>query len=532
MDGVLVASSSHKGEPQQSLEEKKSQNRKKKILRDIQEDPNKTVQVIRKFWQASVDCGVSNTEPLLAMLELFTDPILCYKDILGDLLRAGLLSFLTECITSPTLLVMHQTDAHLLVSMTLRLFSSFIAACYKTENSRLLSDILEEVCDEPWASIWASRSKILRSEYKPDILEFICDSGFLVGSISELCDKPLDPTNRIADLMFYAWYHVEDSSAKIIQIYKGLCGILYRDPNIGFKWREVLAPDGLAVSSLVSEYGPQELVRRAKSALDFNAKPSGRDHTSDSLAMYRILLLLLVIPGICCHSKCRRFLLEHDILSATHELVTAYWEEKQSWPAMISILLAMEEYHRTAEGTPGTYEFIEPKMFGLVLMDGMFRLFADCVDYSPDEAECKQLVELFRRHPASSAPLRMQYGFWARTQPTFWYAVLIGLRSAAYREYGKPAHEDILFLEKSWIEWGEKARIDEKGAERQHESERSRLCCSMSCPRRRGTTRFVISDHALMICRGCGEARYCDKVCQKRAWKEGHRESCRRLPAP
>ncbi|KZV74561.1 hypothetical protein PENSPDRAFT_196169 [Peniophora sp. CONT] len=121
----------------------------------------------------------------------------------------------------------------------------------------------------------------------------------------------------------------------------------------------------------------------------------------------------------------------------------------------------------------------------------------------------------------------MHYGFWSRTKPTLWYTCLLGLRAAAYREHGKPSYQDIQFLEQSWIEWGEKAKIDENSARLQHEAERVRICYSLSCPLGR-----KLQDRALLVCRGCGEARYCDKVCQKRGWKEGHRESCRRLPAP
>ncbi|KZV74559.1 hypothetical protein PENSPDRAFT_195909 [Peniophora sp. CONT] len=144
-----------------------------------------------------------------------------------------------------------------------------------------------------------------------------------------------------------------------------------------------------------------------------------------------------------------------------------------------------------------------------------------------EERNSKLLFELFRRHPAASAPSRMHHGFRRRTKPTIWYMSLLALRAVAYVAYGKPAHEDIIFLERSWIEWGGKAGIDEQSAKLLYDGERNRMCHNESCPRGR-----ILHDRLLLVCRGCGQARYCDRVCQKQGWKEGHRESCRRLPAP
>jgi hypothetical protein len=37
----------------------------------------------------------------------------------------------------------------------------------------------------------------------------------------------------------------------------------------------------------------------------------------------------------------------------------------------------------------------------------------------------------------------------------------------------------------------------------------------------------TVKEHnAFWVCRGCGMARYCNKKCQKRHWKEGHKEFC------
>ncbi|KZV74563.1 hypothetical protein PENSPDRAFT_195993 [Peniophora sp. CONT] len=342
--------------------------------------------------------------------------------------------------------------------------------------------------------------------------------------------------NRLADLLFYAWFHLDDSDASTLRAVDALCGFIHREPAHGLKWSNIFAADGLAVSSLVSEYGPQELVQRVKSALESTTRHLGmtKPLRAREWGLYKLLLLVLMLPGICCHVKCRRFLVKYDILPAIDDMAVAFSDQQSCWPVMASVFLSIEEHHRSPDGTPGTYESnIEPKLFGCILMDGIFRVYANCVETLPEEGNRELLVEIFKRHPASSAPLRMQYGFWTRAQPTFWYMCLVGLRSAAYREYGKPAHKDILFLEQSWIEWGEKARIDEKSAKIKHESERIRFCHSGNCPRRSGRGGgLVLSDRPLLACRGCGEARYCDKICQKRAWQEGHRESCRRLPAP
>lgn len=128
------------------------------------------------------------------------------------------------------------------------------------------------------------------------------------------------------------------------------------------------------------------------------------------------------------------------------------------------------------------------------------------------EGNRELLVEVFRRHPAASAPISMQYGFWTNTRPVFWYICKVGLRRAVCRAYRTPLHEDMAFLEQSWMEWGEKAKIEEKSAGVLYEAQRIRICNSGTCPLGR-----TLQDHPLLICRGCGEARYCDKVCQKRS---------------
>lgn len=134
----------------------------------------------------------------------------------------------------------------------------------------------------------------------------------------------MGPANRHIDLMFYAWFHLEDSQPQTVHAANAMSRYILDGPLPVLKWPGSVATDGELVSSLVSEYSPHELVRRVRSALT-SLTERLRDAKSDTQSTYyQLLILTVLIPGVCCHVKCRRFLVKDDILLAIEGLTSVH----------------------------------------------------------------------------------------------------------------------------------------------------------------------------------------------------------------
>ncbi|KZV69280.1 hypothetical protein PENSPDRAFT_686511 [Peniophora sp. CONT] len=107
-----------------------------------------------------------------------------------------------------------------------------------------------------------------------------------------------------------------------------------------------------------------------------------------------------------------------------------------------------------------------------------------------------------------------------------WYDGVHFLRSAQYRlgDHAR-AYEDV---EKAWIRAGKCYGLNELAEKRRHQREARKYCSDVGCPYSRTDPL-----DALLACKGCGEAWYCDAGCQMRDWKKGgHKKACgRRLKA-
>lgn len=204
--------------------------------------------------------------------------------------------------------------------------------------------------------------------------------------------------------MFFAWVHTEDvqydhdiswHAANIMSRH------ILEGPFSVLTWRDSIAPDGVLVSSLVEEYGPEELVRRIASAVrSLTKRLRDADESTRRTqwwSLYMCLISKVFLPGICCHVKCAPFLVEYDMLSVIADYGSAHTESWFFWPCSASVLLfvpvyaptvaslicdaplhrAIEKHHRKPDGTPGTWETVKPETFGRILMMGMFYIYAE-----------------------------------------------------------------------------------------------------------------------------------------------------------
>ncbi|KAI0321553.1 hypothetical protein OF83DRAFT_1098556 [Amylostereum chailletii] len=62
-------------------------------------------------------------------------------------------------------------------------------------------------------------------------------------------------------------------------------------------------------------------------------------------------------------------------------------------------------------------------------------------------------------------------------------------------------------------------------AKKQFEKDKAHFCSWKDCV----AYHRKKSPAVLQVCRGCGQAWYCGRECQRSDWKGGHKEDCRRL---
>ncbi|KZV74562.1 hypothetical protein PENSPDRAFT_732271, partial [Peniophora sp. CONT] len=292
---------------------------KKRMLRIIQQDPVAAVQLVRESFKSTNAMEFDASEVHIALLKVFTDDEVCCVEVISSLLDAGMLSFLRDYIAGPAILVIPQEDSDIQAIGAPQLFNGFLAAAAKLDSRRLLSEIIDELHHEPWASLWDSRAIIIRSDFKDDMLQFLACSGIILSVIYKNCDqKDMGSANRLIDLMFFAWFHLEDSQAETLHAANAMSRYILDGPLPVLRWPGSVAADGELVSSLVSEYGPRELVRRIRSALGRMTEHfrDDGDAQNQEWSYYMLLMTTMLLPGICCHTKCRRFLMKYDILSA------------------------------------------------------------------------------------------------------------------------------------------------------------------------------------------------------------------------
>ncbi|KZV69286.1 hypothetical protein PENSPDRAFT_735470 [Peniophora sp. CONT] len=128
------------------------------------------------------------------------------------------------------------------------------------------------------------------------------------------------------------------------------------------------------------------------------------------------------------------------------------------------------------------------------------------------------------------------YGFWA-TAPEWravfprrlvdglirgtrqeWLPTLDALRAGAYRIH-RPG-ESYSNLVAAWTTFGTTLGLDEGKERKRLENEKRKLCSYQSCRFSR-----AVPEVAPMICKGCGDAWYCGRDCQRGDWKV-HKQAC------
>lgn len=108
-----------------------------------------------------------------------------------------------------------------------------------------------------------------------------------------------------------------------------------------------------------------------------------------------------------------------------------------------------------------------------------------------------------------------------------WYATLHVLRvnqrdSVLWQ--GSDRHR-IVKLEQAWVALGAGVSLDEAAERRDYERDAKKA--AMLCSWRACQYHVERPSNPLMTCKGCGQAKYCSRACQKLDWKEGrHKLRC------
>ena len=108
-----------------------------------------------------------------------------------------------------------------------------------------------------------------------------------------------------------------------------------------------------------------------------------------------------------------------------------------------------------------------------------------------------------------------------------WYKTLLEIRSEKRNAtHWQGAHRsEIDALEQAWIALGVGVQLDEETERRDYERETKKA--AMVCSWRSCQYHHEKPPTPLLMCKGCGKAKYCSRECQKLDWKEGrHKLRC------
>ena len=108
-----------------------------------------------------------------------------------------------------------------------------------------------------------------------------------------------------------------------------------------------------------------------------------------------------------------------------------------------------------------------------------------------------------------------------------WYKTLLEIRSEKRNAtHWQGAHRpEIDALEQAWIALGVGVQLDEETERRDYEREAKKA--AMVCSWRSCQYHHEKPPTPLLMCKGCGKAKYCSRECQKMDWKEGrHKLRC------
>ncbi|VDC02283.1 unnamed protein product [Peniophora sp. CBMAI 1063] len=105
-----------------------------------------------------------------------------------------------------------------------------------------------------------------------------------------------------------------------------------------------------------------------------------------------------------------------------------------------------------------------------------------------------------------------------------WYSTLLFLRRTRARATSIREHDKVLDF---WRKLGEDLGFDE--AKQREEYERELRRALRRCSRKECPYHAKEPPVSLRVCKGCTDARYCSRACQRQDWKEGHKNQYRSI---
>ncbi|KZV63188.1 hypothetical protein PENSPDRAFT_691877 [Peniophora sp. CONT] len=214
-----------------------------------------------------------------------------------------------------------------------------------------------------------------------------------------------------------------------------------------------------------------------------------------------------------------------DVLGSIRDAMICHWPIVGDGVGCISLLYALHIYHKVATTTPVArgraplirrYDIIGLLARAILSANANFdHPFPERVrEYIDDYAAFSRLLR--ERHSKENVPVLKAL---TDSAQNCWYITLMQLR--AMQTDDPVMHWEQGALERSWQTFGEILGLNE---ETEHQRDSKQFCAWRECQYHEAK-----SPKPTTACKGCGAVRYCGKICQAKAWKDGHKQVCKRI---
>ncbi|KZV69279.1 hypothetical protein PENSPDRAFT_686510 [Peniophora sp. CONT] len=472
------------------------------------------------------------------------------KEIWKDLVRLGFAEIYCDLILDPTFCCPQgEGDMKLVTALFrgLHHILSFMRTTVLISVNYDMDDVVHRIFPRVWQRVWEDRPLLL---HRDDSVDHGQGRDVIEACLQQSADfyqmrfpgGCLPPSSYVPYVALSLWLDSDaPPSRALLEPY---IGCMY-GPSKGIPKDDVIK---LVEDIVLDAYGPHVVFDKIDGVIESNSGERVKTCYADVLYTLNFLSGILSHTTIFLHFSARdtfHYMLDmfQDHTRSLREKDTILGEGYNPWmmweriSSIISAFWFMNEQARKGQ-SPGSFS-LEKFSGHEIVKTVVCALELIALGYSPEE-KGDQTDQLRERDLSTLIEVLPLYHKFKKDEPqawvfnegikrgmrACWYDGVHFLRTAQYR-LGNHAHvyEEV---EKAWMKAGQCYGLDELAEKRRHQREARKYCSDLGCPYSRADP-----PDALLACRGCGDAWYCDSGCQKRDWKKGgHKKVCgRRLKA-
>ncbi|KZV71544.1 hypothetical protein PENSPDRAFT_751647, partial [Peniophora sp. CONT] len=455
---------------------------------------------------------------------------------LERLLDADLIQILRDIVAQPNFL--RSSDD--LTGPVLAVFTAFLTCIYKADDVALYHRVAEVLDQQPLLNLWDTRQLLLTHEERATIHQvFTPIMGALAirGRISNAVNISSDleyVSKREIRMAFFVWFHLAyDLDEAGVQIAGFLKAVPWLNDDLN-ALRKHVSSDHVLLDSLIDEHGEDGIIERVLMEIKWMLKSSLT--AIDSLQRMPWLVVMLDLLRLIYDNRKggRGFQSNPDVFtnllelhheidqslakldSTTPAIVRDCFEfdvgSPLAWDCALLVLRVVDDEYQDAESDiPGSFIILPLRTLGIMYLSAMYALSTPA---TPTTIEV--LAEFLDKHSRARAPSKLRSLFKLIAHTDSWPEAWLRLDQLQRQFRGTTSAPAVQSIVDVWTDWTKAADIDPVEARANADTVKARRCSWGYCPQQ-----GKLAKRPLPACRGCGEARYCSKNCQKSDWKQG-----------